>query len=250
MIETIRNSDFDNEKLFHIFIPKNSKLENFDFSKVVVKKPWGYEYLLYEDNKTSVWTLHLNRNSLTSMHCHIYKKTALIVLAGEVVCATLNKGLKLKEGDAVILDKKVFHSTQAITNDGAIILEVETPSLKADVVRLADSYGRESLGYETPDEMNYDIRNCEYQFFKNDEMNIIKRVGNMNVSLEKLKEESKIENGEERLIIILEGEIKNVKNKESHIVGDIVKIDKTTDFIAKKDLKLMKFFKIDDIAKY
>lgn len=64
MICSINNSALDNEKLSHIFIPKEAVQENFDFSNVVVKKPWGYEYLLYDDGKASAWVLYLNKGSL------------------------------------------------------------------------------------------------------------------------------------------------------------------------------------------
>ena len=81
MIELIKNSETDNEKLAHLFAPRNDGNEQIDFSRVIVKKPWGYEYSLYDDGKASAWILYLHKNALTSMHCHVYKKTALFVLS-------------------------------------------------------------------------------------------------------------------------------------------------------------------------
>ena len=53
MIELIKNSETDNEKLAHLFAPRNDGNEQIDFSRVIVKKPWGYEYLLFENDLTS-----------------------------------------------------------------------------------------------------------------------------------------------------------------------------------------------------
>src|SRR3989338_11301099 len=140
IIRLIRNSDSDNERLSQILTPIDNALKNFDFSNVIVKKHWGYEYLMYQNDKVSIWIFHIKSGCLTSMHCHINKKTALIVLCGEAVFTTLEQGLDLKEGDALILDKKVFHSTQAISADGAIVMEIETPTLKTYLLRLSDDY--------------------------------------------------------------------------------------------------------------
>ena len=41
-----------------------------------------------------------------------------------------------------------FHSSKALSDHGAYILEIETPEDKHDLVRLEDSYGREKTGYE------------------------------------------------------------------------------------------------------
>ena len=41
-----------------------------------------------------------------------------------------------------------FHSSKAISKDGAYLLEIETPEDKNDLVRLYDEYGRENQDYE------------------------------------------------------------------------------------------------------
>ncbi len=238
MIKNIKNTSLDNEKLSYIFIPKGPNLDNFDFSKFVVKKPWGFEYLLYDDKRSSAWVLHLNKGSLTSMHCHIYKKTALVVLSGEVVCATLNGGFSLKEGDGLILDKKVFHSTQVIGDKPVVLLEVEVPSRKADVVRLADSYGRETSGYEYPDEINYDLRKPEFKYFSSQEINIPKKVGNMQISIQNLDEGTAISSTND-LIVILNGETKDELKKQSFFGGDMI-LGSLGDFYVQKPSKILK----------
>ena len=49
------------------------------------KKPWGYEYLAYENQKVALWLLYIKPNHQTSMHCHPLKTTGLTLLDGEAV---------------------------------------------------------------------------------------------------------------------------------------------------------------------
>ena len=57
---------------------KRIKQDSFDYSKVIVKKPWGYEYLVFENEFVAIWMLHIVRKRKTSMHCHPQKRTSLI----------------------------------------------------------------------------------------------------------------------------------------------------------------------------
>ena len=61
-----------------------------DYQKVLVKKPWGYEYLMYQNGTVGVWYLHIKEGARTSLHCHPHKKTGLILLSGEAVVSFLN----------------------------------------------------------------------------------------------------------------------------------------------------------------
>ena len=70
----------------------------------------------------------------------------------------------LKPGDAIILEKGVFHSTKSLSEEGIFLLEIESPPYKTDLVRLEDHYGREKFGYEGIAEM--ETRNIEeYNYF-------------------------------------------------------------------------------------
>ena len=40
---------------------KRIKQDSFDYSKVIVKKPWGYEYLVFENEFVAIWMLHIVR---------------------------------------------------------------------------------------------------------------------------------------------------------------------------------------------
>ena len=105
-------SNEDQKVLSGIEVP-SSQIENdhFDYSKVVVRKPWGYEYLIFENDLVAVWILYLKKEALTSMHCHPQKKTSLVVLQGDAKCSTLNDSYIRKAGEGLLIEKSVFHQT-------------------------------------------------------------------------------------------------------------------------------------------
>ncbi len=130
-----------------------------DYKRLVVTKPWGYEYLFYENPETETWHLSINYQKSTSMHCHPNKKTALVVLEGRALFSSLNESLELMPLDTVLIDAGVFHSTQSISKEGLRLLEFETPPMKHDLLRLEDKYGRAQSGYEGADRMIDEVPN-------------------------------------------------------------------------------------------
>lgn len=119
----------------------------------VVIKPWGHEFLMFENDCSAVWFLYIKSGHSTSMHCHPKKKTSLILLNGRAMSNTFRNRRFIKAGDALIMEKGVFHSTKALSSHGICILEIETPPDKTDLLRLEDRYGRERSGYEGVSEM-------------------------------------------------------------------------------------------------
>ena len=128
---------------------------DIDFKNLLVKKPWGSEYLLFENKACAIWILNINSMENTSMHCHPQKDTSLVCLDAEVSCNTLNDTHRLKALDAIFLSKKVFHQTQSISKEGSCILEIETPINKFDLIRINDTYGRQGKEYE--DKKHYEL---------------------------------------------------------------------------------------------
>lgn len=118
-----------------------------DYRRIVVKKPWGYEYLFCQTSAAACWLLSIDQGQKTSIHCHVLKKTALIVLHGAAISSTLDGDYPLEAGDGIILHPRVFHSTRA-TAPGTWVMEIETPVQKDDLVRLSDAYGRQGTPYE------------------------------------------------------------------------------------------------------
>ncbi|MBL7224532.1 MAG: hypothetical protein ISS59_00200 [Desulfobacteraceae bacterium] len=122
----------------------------------VVIKPWGYEFLMFENEYVAMWFLRIKKDHSTSMHCHPLKKTSLVLLSGKALCNTFHHRALLSAGEAVMIDAAVFHSTKALTLDGISVIEIESPPDKLDLVRLEDKYGRESCGYEDCSQMTMD----------------------------------------------------------------------------------------------
>jgi mannose-6-phosphate isomerase-like protein (cupin superfamily) len=122
------------------------------YDNSIVKKPWGYEYLVYENDEIGIWFLNISKDQSTSLHCHPKKNTGLIILdgIGEITClpSIIPDGKKIIKGlGKTTLRRGLFHSTKALS-DSLLLLEVETPKDKHDLVRLSDNYGREFKSYE------------------------------------------------------------------------------------------------------
>lgn len=120
------------------------------YREVIVNKPWGHEYLVYENDEVGLWFLYLNKDQQTSMHCHPQKTTGLVVLDGEVEVSFLADTKRISSLGKVMIRRGLFHSTKSIS-DYACIFEIETPKDKHDLVRLRDYYGRSKMSYEGKD---------------------------------------------------------------------------------------------------
>tara|TARA_R100000908_G_C3707697_1_gene115591 strand:+ start:79 stop:741 length:663 start_codon:yes stop_codon:yes gene_type:complete len=158
------------------------------YDKTIVKKPWGYEYLAYENDKVGLWFLYIAEGQQTSMHCHPNKTTGLILLDGEAELSFLSDSCKLKPVSKTMIRKGLFHSTKATSKNGAFVFEIETPVQKHDLVRLEDKYGREGKPYEdstfeTPKQedclwikdkaSDYNFANCNIKVEKVDDIEIL-----------------------------------------------------------------------------
>ena len=118
-----------------------AKQDPFDYSRVIVKKPWGYEYLVFENEFVAIWMLHIVRKRKTSMHSHPQKRTSLILLAGSATCSHLEGAEKLNPMEGIIIDEGVFHLTEASielpidpqSENGIWMMEIESPPDKADL---------------------------------------------------------------------------------------------------------------------
>jgi mannose-6-phosphate isomerase-like protein (cupin superfamily) len=119
-----------------------------NYSNNIVKKPWGYEYLAYQNKDVALWFLYIKPEHATSLHCHPNKTTGLILLDGEARVSFLNNDTILNPTNKVMIRKGLFHSTKALNKEGAFVFEIETPVDKQDLVRFKDSYGREGKPYE------------------------------------------------------------------------------------------------------
>ena len=122
-------------------------VKNID--NLVVQKPWGNEYIVCKNKTSATWLLNLKYNKKTSLHCHPKKKTGFVLLDGkvEVMLGFYEKRI-LYSPSKLTIRPGLFHSTKALSKNGATILEIETPIDKHDLVRFKDDYGRENKPYE------------------------------------------------------------------------------------------------------
>lgn len=147
---------------------RNLPPQPFDYNNVIVKKPWGYEYLVFENGFVALWLLQIIRKRRTSMHCHAQKKTGLVLLSGTATHYNLKRKIELHTLDAVNIEEGVFHSTEASSKlpviphseNGIWVMEIESPSLKTDLVRIKDEYGRTAASYEGLDNMVFEPKAC------------------------------------------------------------------------------------------
>ena len=211
--------------------PEGVSIDLSDYSKVVVKKPWGYEYLIFGSKAIAVWVLCLKRGAQTSMHCHPKKKTSLVVLEGEVVCSTVSQRLHRTAGQGLLLEKGVFHQTTAVSENGAFVMEIETPVDKRDLVRLMDKYGREKLGYETPDSYSGNVQNYNYVTLNHHAgiaYNRKKRFGECTMTFQRVEGPQDLHDlrclNPEDVVCVLRGQLLDGEGGVAYGVGDTVTI--------------------------
>ena len=117
-----------------------------NFSRVIVK-PWGHEDIIWQGKDVAVWRVFIRFGEATSLHCHPLKETMMIVLSGQAKCHTLDKAIILYPFDAVVIAKGTFHSIESLSTEGTDVIEVDSPPLLTDLVRLEDKYGRAGKPY-------------------------------------------------------------------------------------------------------
>lgn len=113
-----------------------------------IDKPWGGEYRIYADVLLDVWLLTLLAGTETSTHCHTRKDTVLLCLRGEAELNTVDEDrrLAIRPGSIVHIEQGAVHRTRAWSD--VVLVEVETPRDKLNVLRIDDAGGRELKPYE------------------------------------------------------------------------------------------------------
>ena len=94
-----------------------------DYGDVVVKKPWGEEYLCYRNGEVAIWFLYIKAGEKTSMHCHPTKNTGLVVLKGSLELSFIRNTISLEGLDKIHIFRSRFHSSHAKTD--SFLFEVE-----------------------------------------------------------------------------------------------------------------------------
>jgi len=197
-----------------------------DFRKVVVNKPWGYEYLMYQNGTVGVWYLFIRHGARTSLHCHPHKTTGLILLSGEAVVSFLNDSVVLKPLSKLMIREGLFHSTVANSKEGISVIEIETPCNKTDLVRLDDEYGRQEKPYESIDATVPIEDTCVQLSHPEHGQQIKYALCGCVLSVEKIKDVSELKHrspGE--VVVVLEGGLVSRTGEPVLRPGDVVSSD-------------------------
>ena len=75
---------------------------------VVVNKPWGHEYLAYENEHVGLWYLFIKKGERTSLHCHPKKNTGLVLLKGNVKTSFLNGSIEMSSLNKTMIRRGLF----------------------------------------------------------------------------------------------------------------------------------------------
>lgn len=259
MIKRFSVTERDRQEIEKLNVrPLDIQDDHYDYSRVVVKKPWGYEYLIFANEEIAVWVLYLKSGAQTSMHCHPNKKTSLVVLEGTVDCSTITGRVKRQAGEGLLIEKGAFHQTTTISETGSFVMEIETPVNKRDLVRLNDKYGREGQGYETADQHSLETQNYNYMSFQSlgIQHNLKKRYGQCSMTFKKLSDERVLDEilelNSEDVICLLKGLLLDSANQSVVEVGDTMTVNALRQcgrLHVSKNTEMLTIKKIDRIVK-
>lgn len=191
-------------------------------NNVIVNKPWGYEYLAYHNSEVGVWILHINPFQSTSMHCHTKKTTGLIVLDGKILLSFLGDDIELNKLDKRMIRRGLFHSSKSISSEQTILLEIETPNNKEDLVRLKDDYGRKLQPYETESSEPEEKTTIKFNEPENGSNVNSYTFANCIINIENVTNINSILNKNDNdLLVFLKGGIQTSTNQKVVIPGDV-----------------------------
>jgi rfaE bifunctional protein nucleotidyltransferase chain/domain len=138
----------------HIQI-KNENHSIIDYKNKICVKPWGHEFLVFQNKKLAIWFLTIKKNHQTSLHCHFNKDTQVIVLKGAAKISLIdNNNIYLSEMSSIFLPHYNFHGISSFSEE-VCLLEIEIfnnnlfYSDKNDLLRINDDYNRKKTGYES-----------------------------------------------------------------------------------------------------
>jgi rfaE bifunctional protein nucleotidyltransferase chain/domain len=168
---------------------KNESHKDIDYKNLVCVKPWGYEFLVYKNNRIGMWYLNIKKGQSTSLHTHFNKDTFIIIIKGSAIINLIDKTINLNSMDTIFLPHYNFHGLSSFS-DETYLLEIEIFndnthfSDKNDLLRINDQYKRKTTGYESS--INTTNENLDlYKFFYLDN-DFEKNIENVDFKITKL----------------------------------------------------------------
>jgi len=153
-MEFINNTQEEKELCEKSIIGKRDNSQRIDYFNKINDKPWGKEYLAYQNKYIGIWILHVNCDEETSLHCHFKKDTILIPLSGCFKINLYDDYRILNVFEPLYVPRSTFHGIHSYVNNG-ILMEIElyTENIeytdKNDLLRIKDIYKRDKDKYET-----------------------------------------------------------------------------------------------------
>ena len=144
-----------------LIIKENTKCPSdkifVNYKNKICKKPWGYEFIIYNNKKVGIWFLKIEKDHKTSLHMHYNKDTLLLTYKGTGIITYKNDDNSitnyiLNEMETIFIPKYKFHQLSGLT-DFVFFIEIEIFdnntefSDKNDLLRLDDIYNRNNIGY-------------------------------------------------------------------------------------------------------
>ena len=84
----------------------------------IVSKPWGYEYIVYQNSHVAMKLLHIRQGERTSLHCHPNKSTGLVVVDGTAEINFIADSRTLTAPAKQMIRRGLFHQTHALSAGG------------------------------------------------------------------------------------------------------------------------------------
>jgi rfaE bifunctional protein nucleotidyltransferase chain/domain len=153
-----------------------------DYKDKVCVKPWGHEFLVFQNESIGIWFLRITGGNRTSVHCHYNKDTTILVLKGSMRLELVDGDiLTVNEMETVYVPHYKFHSIGSFSPE-TYLIEIEvynkntTFSDKNDLLRITDIYKRRDNKYETSIELSDELEKYGYFYFTDDFETIFKDV--------------------------------------------------------------------------
>ena len=227
-------------------------IKQIDYKNKVCKKPWGYEFLIYESTKMAIWFLNIQKNHGTSLHTHFKKDTFIIVLSGTAKVSLIhNEVMSLAPMSSIFIPKNKFHALSSYS-DEVYLMEIEifdqdvSFSNKNDLLRIDDPYRRKRTGYESSVEVSMNTDSFDYFYL---EENLCRQVNQTGIKVCQLKDLSSLQSPGYHILLkgqlyldgmyVREGSrIPSISQSNYHTIQDCLVLSVTNDF-AHEDAKLI-----------
>ena len=153
-MEFIKKTNDEEEICCKSLVKKRENSKKIDYFNKVNDKPWGKEYLAYQNEKIGIWILHVNQDQETSLHCHFKKDTILMPLYGCFKINLYDSYRILNLFECLYVPLNTFHGIHSYKDNGIIMeIEIYTENVnytdKNDLLRIKDIYNRDKTNYET-----------------------------------------------------------------------------------------------------